>query len=312
MTLSKGTGTTTASITGATNMLTGGVLRRCELCDGDIVGGGCVEYGGYGITTVTTITTGVTQTTAGSTVPLTASVTPTNYAPEGAPTGTITFTSSLQGVIGVAVLNNGFVTYNATNLIAGTHVITAAFSPATSTYAASASNPGVAVAVAPSTVRIITSTVLTVSPSAPVIGGTVTLTARITPVATVGAGSATAAPTGTVSFFANDILIATAAVTGGSTGGVSVTATAQLPIATVIYFRATYSGDNTYAGSSSVGFPVTLAQATPSFVLSSSATQTNAGSTIVLEGDVGLPGSARQARCRRGRSRSTTRTTGLC
>ncbi len=288
VTLSKGTGTTTASLTGTGNSLTGvysGDASYATATSSALAVSSAATASA--IATVTTITTGVAQTTAGSTVPLTASVTPTNYAAEGAPTGTITFTSSLQGVIGVAVLSNGFVTYNATNLIVGSHVITATFSPATSTYAASTSNPGLGVAVGPSTVRIITSTTVTVSPSTPVIGGTVTLTARINAVATVGAGTATAGPTGTVSFFANDILIATAAVAGGNTGGVTVSATAQLPIASVIYFRATYSGDNTYAGSSSVGFPVTLAQATPSFVLTSSTTQTNAGSTIVLKATLG-------------------------
>ena len=287
VTLVQGSGTTTASLTGTGNSLTGVYSGDANYATATSAAVGVTSAAATGITTVTTITSGVTQTTAGSTVPLTASVTPTNYTAEGAPTGTITYTSSLQGVIGVAVLSNGFVTYNATNLVVGSHVITATFTPATSTYAASTSNPGVAVAVAVSTVKIITSTTLTVSPNTPTIGGVVTLMARITPVATVGAGAATSGPTGTVSFYANDILIATAAVSGGNTGGVTVSATAQLPVATVIYFRATYSGDNTYAGSSSVGFPVTLAPATPSFVLSSSATQTNAGSTIVLTATLG-------------------------
>ncbi len=281
--LSKGAGTYTATLTGGAHSLTAVYSGDASYVTATSA---AVAVSSAAITTTTTITTAVTQTAAGTTVPLTASVTPATYAASGAPTGTITFTSSLQGLIGTAPLANGFVTFNATTLVSGTHVITASYTPDNTTYAASTTTTGVTVTVTGATGKVATTTTLTVVPAAPTVGGTVTLTAAITPVTTAGAAATMAGPTGTVSFYANTTLLGTVPVTVGSVAGATVTLTAKLPVASVVSLKAVYSGDANYAGSTSVAFPITTVRASTVVTLTSSATQINAGNTVVLTATV--------------------------
>jgi hypothetical protein len=102
------------------------------------------------------------------------------------------------------------------------------------------------------TTTIPTTTALTSSASSAPFGGSVTLTATITPSST---GSA--APTGSVAFFDGSTLIGG----GDVSGDVATLVTTSLPVGTNS-ITATYEGDSNYAVSTSQAVSVTTTQAT--------------------------------------------------
>lgn len=243
-----------------------------------IASSAAVAIAGTSITTTATITTAVTTASFGTAVPLTASVAPASYAASGAPTGTVTFTSSLQGVIGSARLGNGFVTYSPTTLIAGTHTITASYAPDSTDYAASATTAGVSIAI--TTAKVGTTTTVSLSPNPPFANQLTTLTAAV--VANASTGASTPPPfTGTVSFFQNGVFLAQATVLGNSaTANVRLTPGAPIPLS------ASYNGDTNYFGSTSAAVVVTPVRVPGSISLSSNLSTPNAGSTVVLTAKV--------------------------
>lgn len=230
------------------------------------------------IATTSTITTAVTTTTYGSPVPLTVSVTPASYAPSGAPTGTVTFTSSLQGVIGSARLGNGFVTYSPAMLLAGTHTITASYTSDNSDYASSVTTAGVTVVVA--TTKATTATTLSVSPNPPFANQLTTLTATIA--ATTSTGASVPPPfTGTVSFFSKGVFL-----TKGTVAGNAATAQVRLAPGASISLTASYNGDANYYGSTSPAVMVMPIRVTSAVSLSSNLSMPNAGTSVGLTATV--------------------------
>ncbi len=104
------------------------------------------------------------------------------------------------------------------------------------------------------TTTIPTTTALTSSASSAPFGGSVTLTATITPSST-----SSAAPTGSVAFFDGSTLIGG----GDVSGDVATLVTTALPVGTNS-ITATYEGDSNYAVSTSQAVSVTTTQATTS------------------------------------------------
>ncbi len=154
--------------------------------------------------------------THGSSVTFTATVTSTGGS--GIPTGTVTFTSTQQGMLGTAVLNaQGVATFTSNSLAGGTYTLTSVYG-GDSTYTGSTS--GIATVTVVGEVSVITATV---SPGAAV-GGNASIVVSVTSVSGVGTpgGTVTVAPQGT-----KDFDTATASLTG-SNG--TATGTILLPV----------------------------------------------------------------------------------
>ncbi|WP_187290258.1 Ig-like domain repeat protein [Terriglobus saanensis] len=102
------------------------------------------------VTTTTSLASSASTSTYGTSLTLTSVVTPASLVDATAPTGTITFTDSLQGVVGTATLSAGTATLALTTLNAGSHSLVATYSGDTN-YAASTSTTTVTVAVTAAT-----------------------------------------------------------------------------------------------------------------------------------------------------------------
>ncbi len=110
------------------------------------------------ITTTTSVSASSTTVNPGSLVTLTATVVPTSNG-GAAPTGTVTFTSSTQGVLGTAALSGSTAVLSVALTTAGAQAITASYS-GDATYKASATPAAVTI-----TVAIVTTPIaLTVTP----------------------------------------------------------------------------------------------------------------------------------------------------
>ncbi len=179
----------------------------------------------------------------GASVTFTATVTPS------AATGTVTFydgTTSLgTGTLSASTPDTA--TYTTTTLALGTHSITATYS-GDSTYAGSTSS------VVTVTVAGATSSTTTIQPlaSTPIAGDSVTLIATVTP------ATGTGTPTGTVTFI--DSTNPTSVTIGPATlnSGQAVLATEYFATAGTYTVSAAYSGDSTYAASTSAAMSVTV------------------------------------------------------
>ncbi len=226
------------------------------------------------IPTMTSLAASPIAITFGSGTSLTASVTPGSYAAAGSPTGTITFKSSLQGVVGTATLGNGFVTYNLATLQVGTHSITATYG-GDSNYATSVSG---ATTVTVAQGKASTTTTLTVSPQTPLAGQLTTFTATVVPSFNVPAGTPTPSVTctGQVTFFQNNIFVANGSLSGGK-----VNVTGKLPAGNDA-LTAVYGGDTQCYGSTSAVAVVSTAKVAAAITLQPSVGYANAGQTIQL------------------------------
>lgn len=273
--LAKGTGTYTASLSGLGNSLTAvynGDTNYAAATSAAVVVNAAV------ITTSTALVASPSSTNFGSSTSLTASVTPATYTASGAPTGTITFRSSLQGVIGTATLSNGYVTFTAAALQVGIHSITATYS-GDGSYATSVSSP-TTVTIAQGKVPSVTT--LSVNPAQPLAGQSTTLTATVNPNFSVPAGTVTpnVTCTGQVTFFSNGTFVANGALIGGT-----LSVTAKL-VAGIDSLTASYSGDAQCFGSSSSTLAVSTAKVGAAVTLQPSVTYANAGQTIQLKATV--------------------------
>ena len=153
-------------------------------------------------TSTTTVTYSPSSPAYGDNVTLTATVAPVSPL-TGTPTGTVVFYNGTTS-LGTATLTNGVASLAPMALPTGANSITAQYS-GDSTFTSSTS-PVTTVTVALAT----TTTAVTFSPSTPVYGQSVALTATITPT-TTGA----VLPTGTVTFFNGSTPLGTATVTSG-------------------------------------------------------------------------------------------------
>ena len=163
----------------------------------------------------------------------TATVAPTTGS--GVPTGTVTFSES-GTTLGTGTLNSsGAATFSTSTLAVGSDIITATYS-GDATYASSSNTVTETITAAGTTA---TTTAVTASPSVAVYGQSVALAATVSP--TSGSGE----PTGTVTFSEGSTTLGTATLESG---------TATLNTSTLAVgsdtITASYSGDATYAGSS--------------------------------------------------------------
>ncbi len=195
---------------------------------------------GAGGQTATTTTLSVPSAiSAGQSVTLTATVSPT---PDG---GDVSFTSDTNPIAGCTAVPVSSGTATCTTSFPGTFTtqLQADYTGDTN-FAASSSAPQ------PVTVsRGATTTVLTASSTTITAGQPVTFTAQVTP--TPDGGSMSWVANGAVLSCTNS---GSATVTGGT-----ATCTTALPSAGSVTIQARYSGDAAYAGSASAGLPITVA-----------------------------------------------------
>ncbi|MFP5229442.1 MAG: FG-GAP-like repeat-containing protein [Acidobacteriota bacterium] len=202
-------------------------------------------------TTTTVTASPPSPVSAGTNVTFTATVSASSMA-----TGTVTFSDG-STALGTATLSNGQATYATNALAVGTHTITATYG-GDSTLAGSTS-PALAFTVSPQTLPATTST-LTASASTVTSGANVTFTDTVTP-----AAGGTGTPTGTVTFMNGPTDLGSAPLTNG----VASFSTTALPVG-ADSVTAVYSGDTSFATSTSNAVAVTVSAVQPSFTMAAS------------------------------------------
>jgi hypothetical protein len=201
---------------------------------------GCAGFF-FGSGTTTKLTPSATNATYGTTITLTSAVAATEsaaYNALGYPTGTVTFYDDTTS-LGTGTLSSGSASYSTSSLSVGTHSLYAYYggdgnySPSTSA----------AVTVTINNALTSTTTTLVTSTTAATFGTAVTLTAT---------ESATAA-TGTVYFYVSNTLLGSVTLSNG----IATLTTTALPVGTDSV-TAVYSGDSTYASSTSSAATITI------------------------------------------------------
>jgi hypothetical protein len=204
-------------------------------------------------TTTTTLTSSANPSTQGQSVTFTVTVLP------AAATGTVSLING-STEIGTATLSNGTATFSVSNLALGSNSIYAWYH-ATPAYQSSIS------ATLTQVVRAATTTSLSTGPNPSVYGGSVTLTATVSP----------AAATGPVQFFDGATLLGSANLAGGQ-AQLSLT---SLPAGSDS-LTAVYGGDTGYAGSTSAVVTQTVTKQASTVTLSSTANPSTLGQSIGL------------------------------
>jgi hypothetical protein len=188
----------------------------------------------------------------GNSVKMTATLTATL---SGTPTGTVTFWNGATN-LGTGILDGGIAKLSTTALPAGALTLQVSY-PATGNFLATNSAPF------DETVNENTTTVVTSSANPIVYGGTVTLTAQVTP-------SSSGTPTGSVSFYNGSTLVG---FEGLNSSGVATLPTNSLP-AGVLSITGVYSGDSTYLTSTSAVLKETVNKAAQTITFATLPTQT--------------------------------------
>ncbi|WP_353063741.1 Ig-like domain repeat protein [Tunturibacter psychrotolerans] len=224
------------------------------------------------ITTTTSVTSNSANAPAGSSIQLTAIITPQSSVPSSPITGTVTFMDGAT-TLGAATVSGGTVTITLSSLGVGSHSIYAIYG-GSSIYAGSIS-PTITQKVQ----QAVTSGTLIASANPSVAGKSDTLTVSIT--------SNGGVPTGIVTFMDGTTVLGTAAlnaqgiasftVPSFSTGTHSIT--------------AVYLGDNNNLGTTPA-LTLTVQQATTGVVISTSGSPSTAGLPITLSATVTGNGSA--------------------
>ncbi len=197
------------------------------------------------VATTTTLSASSLQIGSGQTVTFTATVAPKSRS--GVPTGSVTFSDGATQIGTGTVNSSGAATFNTSGLAVGSHSITAAYS-GDATFSASTS---AAVSMTVSTpAKIATTTSISTSAAQLSVGQSVTFTADVV------AQSGNGAPTGLIAFFDAQTQIGASAVSGG----MASMSSANLAVGTHAIV-ATYSGDSSYATSTSAGVSVVVAAA---------------------------------------------------
>lgn len=197
------------------------------------------------------------------------------------PTGTVSFTDNYNNTtsaVGTAQqLTNGQVTYSFSSLTNGAHSISGVYS-GDSNYSTGISSP-VTILIQ----KFSTTLTLAVSTTKPAVGGSLTATASLVP-------SGSTAPTGSVQFTLDGVVVGTATINGS---GTTYTASQAIPITTAgaHTIGATYGGDSNYASSSATPVPVTASSNATVTTLTSVPTVLTAGSTITFTAAISASGS---------------------
>jgi large repetitive protein len=204
---------------------------------------------------------------AGAAVAITATVAVTLGA--ATPTGTVSFTDSLNGAAAVALgtpvtLTGGTAIINPM-LAPGTHVIVA-------TYSGDANDNTSSGTFTLTVNQAATQTTVTATPNPALVQATVTFAATVT---SVGGGT----PTGTVTFNANGNPIG-AAATLSATGTATITSAALAPGTYTI--TAVYSGDTNEQASTGTGAPPLVIGTIPTVTDLGASTTTGANPQVIL------------------------------
>ena len=185
------------------------------------------------VPTSTAVTFSPSSPALGANVTLTATITPATSG-SAAPSGTVDFFSGTT-MIGSGAVASDVATFTTTTLAAGSNSITAEYLGDTN-YAASTS-PATTVSVA----VVSTTTTVNYSPTLPVFGQQVTLTATITPASVLAS-----VPSGTVDFFNGSTPLGSGTVSNDT----ATLSTSALAVGNNS-ITAQYLGDANYAGSTS-------------------------------------------------------------
>ena len=196
------------------------------------------------IGTTTTMTVSPNPPVAANVTTLSASVVPASGT--GTPAGTVTFYEDGSAIAPVT-LSGGIASYSSAGISGtATHTFYAVYG-GSSSYSASTSANSVTSATGASK----TMTVLAVNPNPPVSGSTTTLTATINYTLT------NAAPTGTVTFYEDNTVLGTEAVSNG----LATFSSTSLSDTAIHDFYVVYSGDANYTPSTSPGVNTSAASA---------------------------------------------------
>ena len=205
----------------------------------------------------------------GSTVTLGALVS----GPAGTPTGTVTFSSSLSGVLGSAPLVDGAASLEFTTLLLsiGEHAITAEYS-GDSSFTTSTGIAPLTVAPGPST------TIASATPNPVAFGPTVTLGAMVSGLA--------GTPTGTVTFSSSlSGVLGTAPLVDGAASLEFTTLLLAIGEHTI---TADYSGDSSFVASSGTA-PLTVEHGVSSTMVIATPTPADFGAMVLLGATVSTP-----------------------
>lgn len=221
-------------------------------------------------------TISATTAAAGSTVNIAATVTLPSGSPSGIVIASIQLSSGSSNAAGTLVssgANTATATIPLTVPAAGTYQI-AVSCPTTDAF--TCNTVSLTLTSTAATTRIATATALTLSPSPPVVGQPLQLTAIVTP-----ASTGTAGPTGTVLFYSGTTQIGSATLSG-----TSASATYTPASSTLSNFTAAYSGDTNYLPSTSPAVSVSPTLAPATVTLSAAGANGLAGSTATLTAQV--------------------------
>ncbi|MBI3969036.1 MAG: Ig-like domain repeat protein, partial [Chloroflexi bacterium] len=208
-----------------------------------------------------TVTSSPNPSTVGQSVTFTATVTTT----VGTPTGSVTFRDN-GTTLGTGTLNgSGVATFSTAALTAGTHPITAIYTSTTFPAGTSSTLSQVVVAAGPTA----TTTALTSSLNPSLFGQTVTFTAIVT-----GTGGT---PTGTVSFLVDGVSIGSAPLSSGQ----ATLSTSSLAVGSRSV-QAVYSGDATFATSTSATLTQDVNQMPTTTTLTSSSNPAASGAAVTF------------------------------
>ena len=223
---------------------------------------------GQGSTTVA-VSSPASPSTVGTPVTFTATV--DAVSPTDTPTGSVTFYDGTN-LLGIAFLSNGSATWSAVNLSSGTHSITAAYS-GDGNFAPNTSAAWTQV------VQVGTTTALTVSSLAAVVGQPLTLTARVSPTS-----FSTFTPTGTITFMDGTNVLGT----GSLTNGVATLANQTLAAGPNALTAVFASGSNLDANSTSSVVNATIAKAQTAVTFSATPSPAVYGQTVTLTANVNV------------------------
>jgi hypothetical protein len=222
-------------------------------------------------TTTISITPSTTTPTAGSTLQVTADISPSATL-STPPSGTVTI--MLDGVSeGTATVTSGSpatATLSFTVPTTGTHTLTATYSGDTN-YSSSTTTSSVTINVSKSTPTVVV-TPATLSPG---VGSTLQLTASISPPSSGGT-----APSGTVNFTLDGTPVGTALVTSGSPS--TATLTINTPAIGSHTIQASYSGDGNYNTASSSVVTINVGRGSTTLTVTPATTSPLGGSTMLV------------------------------
>jgi hypothetical protein len=212
-------------------------------------------------TSTATLASSLNPSVVGQTVIFTAMVSPPIA------TGTVQFLDGTT-VIGTAAVSGTVVSVSTATLAAGTHSITAVYSGDTNY------NGTTSAALTQTVAKVPTTSVATLTSGTVTYAHDLPITATVTP----------AAATGTVQFMDGAMVLVTMPLAGGT----AAVSPANMPVGTHS-ITVVYSGDATYAGSTSAVALLTVIKATATATLASSLNPSVAGQTVTFTAMVSPP-----------------------